>query len=70
MLILVIIALICLIVGVLFITNEDVLKKIEAGLNKTIVKGRDVGEQSGKLFGIFLVIFSIILFIIYLLLIR
>lgn len=66
MIILVLIAITSLILGILFFVNREFLKRFEHFLNRSITTINVGVDKYYKTIGIFLVVFSCILFIIFL----
>jgi len=58
MLILVIIALICLVLGILFMSNTQALDKLSNAMNKVIIKEGSMPAEQAKAVGIFLLVFA------------
>ena len=65
MIVLFLIAAISLTLGILFLTNKELLKELENLLNKSVVIVTTGKDRYNKIIGIFLIIFSCILFIIF-----
>ena len=64
MAILFVLAVVCLALGILFLIGKESLKKLEVLLNKTIFNlGGRANKKRDKFLGVFLIIFSIILFV-------
>ncbi|MDD5432128.1 MAG: hypothetical protein PHO70_03975 [Candidatus Omnitrophica bacterium] len=55
-------AIITLILGLLFIGGQDVLKKLSDGMNKIVIEFKAPSEKESKFVGVFLIVFSIVLF--------
>jgi len=66
MLVLIIMAVVMLGLGLLFLGGEDSLKKLDKIMNKTIMKigSGSLSKKNEKLLGLFLIAFSIVLFVI------
>jgi len=64
MFILVVIAVICLIMGVLFLINRKALERFENSLNKTLMKITPQKDMHYNILGVFLIIFACMLFLI------
>jgi hypothetical protein len=62
--ILVVIAVVSLILGIIFLGNENTLKKLSDAMNKVVIKQKDVNAKYSKTLGIFLILFAGVLFII------
>jgi len=64
MLILFVLAAVTLVCGILFLGGQETLKKLDAILNKTVVRFGAVGvnKEKEKIVGILLVIFALVLF--------
>lgn len=61
---LVIIGIVSLVVGIAFILDKKALDKFINSLNKVIIKTKPVGEKESMVLGVFLIIFSVVLFVI------
>jgi len=64
MLFLVAIAVISLLLGLLFLGNENALKKLTDAMNKVVIKQKDVSKKYTKALGMFLILFAGALFLI------
>ncbi len=64
MVILIVIAAICLVLGFLFMTNTQTLDKLSNAMNKVIISGGSIPKEQAKGIGIFLLVFAAILFFI------
>lgn len=64
MLILIIIAAICLLLGILFMANAKALDKFSKAMNKVVISSSPGSKKQAKGTGIFLIIFAGILFFI------
>ena len=64
MLILIVIAAICLVLGFLFMTNTQTLDKLSNAMNKVVISTNPVPKKQAKGVGIFLLVFAAILFFI------
>lgn len=64
MVILVVIAVVCLILGLLFMTNVQMLDKLSNAMNKVVISTKSMPKEQAKGVGIFLIAFALVLFFI------
>jgi uncharacterized membrane protein len=64
MLILVIIAVVSLLLGLLFLGDENALKKLSDTMNKVVIKQKEVSKKYTKVLGVFLILFAGLLFLV------
>lgn len=58
-------AAICLILGILFLSNKDFLKNLEKNLNKPVIQTIGIADKYSNLLGVFLIILSCVFFAVF-----
>lgn len=64
MFILITLGLLSLILGILFLTSKNALKKLSEAMNKVIVKDDTFEKKHNKIVGVFLLVFAVFLFLV------